>query len=189
MLFGVGHFFAALDPEEVAVMLKEVKRAQEFCLSAKAARVVDVNLNRLTEALKVIEDIVRFGLESKALLRRVRALRTKLGREIVPLRGQVILLRTSEKDLGRAERFDRLKRKSLEDVLVANCKRAEEAARVLEEVFKIGAGGRQRWSGIFKKTRFRIYSIEKALIVHLCGKRLDLDGGSSILLPKVRKRI
>ncbi len=170
-------------------MLKAVKRKEKSGLSAKAARVVDVNLNRLTEALKVIEDIVRFCLESEILLRRVRALRTKLSKEIVPLRGQVILLRSSERDLGKSERFDRLKRKDLEDVLLANCKRAEEAARVLEEVFKIGGGGRQKWSGIFKEVRFRLYSIEKALIVHLRGKRLDLDGGGSILLPEVRKRI
>lgn len=182
-------FFAALDPEEVRVMLREVKRKQEFGLSAKAARVVDVNLNRLTEALKVIEDIVRFGLVSKALLQRVRGLRTKLGKEIKRLRGQVILLRASEKDLGRAERFDRLKRESLEDVLLANCKRAEEAARVLEEVFKIRAGGRQKWSGIFKEARFRLYSIEKALVVQLQAKRLDLEECGSILLPEVRKRI
>ncbi len=157
--------------------LREVKRVKPAVLSPNAARVIDVNVNRLTEALKVIEDIVRFGLESKALLRRVRTLRTDLGREMMRLRRQVILFRASEKDLGRSDRFDRLQRRNLEDVLLANCKRAEEAARVLEEILKINAGGTTgKWSGIFKEARFRLYSIEKALVVQLRAKRLDLEG-------------
>ncbi len=128
----------------------------------RVARIIDVNINRLTEALKVVEDVVRFGWESKPLLRRVRALRTKVGKELKSLRPQVIEFRASEDDLGRSDRFDRLKRESLEEVLLANCKRAEEAARVLEEVLKMMKGG--NWAEFFKEVRFRVYDLEKGLL-------------------------
>lgn len=138
-----------------------------------ASRIIDVNLNRLTEALKVIEDVVRLGLEDKSLLRRLRALRSDLGEELISLRRQVIEFRSSEEDLGRSDRFDRLKREGLEDILLANFKRSEEATRVLEEMFKIlpagdrpqPAGGAKSWPGRFKELRFRLYDLERAAVV------------------------
>jgi thiamine-phosphate pyrophosphorylase len=68
------------------------------------------------------------------------------------------LSRQSETDLGRGDRFDRTKRKSLEDVLLANFKRAEEAARVLEEVLKLSD---KALAVRFKAVRFRLYDLEK----------------------------
>lgn len=124
---------------------------------SSADRITDVNLNRLTEALRVVEDVVRLGLESRRLLQRVRGLRTRVGREVRLLRRRVILARDSAADPGRPDRFDRTRRRSLEDVLLANLKRAEEAARVLEEVLKLGE---PKLAARFKEVRFRLYDIE-----------------------------
>ena len=121
-------------------------------------RIIDVNLNRLSEGLRVVEDIVRLGLEKPRLLAGVRSLRTRIGRETRALRRRVILSRQSETDLGRGDRFDRAKRKSLEDVLLANFKRAEEASRVLEEVLKVAE---PELAGKLKAVRFRLYDLEK----------------------------
>ncbi len=140
-----------------------------MAFSPDSARIVDVNINRLTEALKVVEDVVRLGLESKGVLHRVRALRTRVGKELVPLRRQVIRFRSSESDPGRGDRFDRLKRRNLVDVLMANFKRAEEAARVLEEVLKISAPESARE---MKRVRFVLYDLEK-LALHAAEKKLD----------------
>ena len=126
-----------------------------------AARIVDVNLNRLTEGLRVVEDVVRLGLENRRLLAGIRKLRTQVGRDVRTLRRQVISSRKSETDLGRSDRFDRTKRRSLEDVLLANFKRAEESARVLEEVLKVGEPG---LAGKFKAVRFRLYDLEREAI-------------------------
>jgi hypothetical protein len=41
----------------------------------RIARIIDVNLNRLTEGLRVVEDVVRLGLERKRLPASVRKLR------------------------------------------------------------------------------------------------------------------
>lgn len=124
-------------------------------------RIIDVNLNRLTEGLRVVEDVVRLGLEHKGLLRSIRALRTRAGKQTRVLRKRVVLSRNSEKDLGRGDRFDRTKRESLEDVLLANFKRAEEAARVLEEVLKIEE---PKLSVKLKATRFRLYDLERTAV-------------------------
>jgi thiamine-phosphate pyrophosphorylase len=124
----------------------------------RAARIIDVNLNRLTEGLRVVEDVVRLGLENRRLLSDIRKLRTQVGRDVRALRKQVISSRKSETDLGRGDRFDRVKRKNLEDVLMANFKRAEESARVLEEVLKIAQPG---LAGKLKAVRFRLYDLER----------------------------
>jgi thiamine-phosphate pyrophosphorylase len=127
----------------------------------RTARVIDVNLNRLTEGLRVVEDVVRFGLENRRLLTGIRKLRTGIGRDARALRKRVILSRRSETDPGRGDRFDRAKRKSLEDVLLANFKRAEEAARVLEEVLKVADSG---LAGKLKAVRFRLYDLEREAV-------------------------
>lgn len=127
----------------------------------RTARIIDVNLNRLTEGLRVIEDVVRLGLEDRRLLSGIRKLRTQVGRDVRVLRKRVIPSRKSEVDLGRGDRFDRAKRKSLEDVLLANFKRAEESARVLEEVLKVAEPG---LAGEFKAVRFRLYDLEREAV-------------------------
>jgi len=133
--------------------------------SGLAARIVDVNLNRLTEGMRVVEDVVRLGLEDRRLLAGIRKLRTQVGRDIRTLRRQVITSRKSETDLGRGDRFDRAKRKTLADVLLANFKRAEESARVLEEVLKVVE---PTLAGKFKAVRFRLYDLEREA-VGKCG--------------------
>jgi thiamine-phosphate pyrophosphorylase len=124
-------------------------------------RIVDVNLNRLTEGLRVVEDVVRLGLEDKRLLAAIRKLRSQAGRDVRALRKQVIASRKSETDLGRGDRFDRTRRRDLGDVLLANFKRAEESARVLEEVLKVTEPG---LAGKFKAVRFRLYDLEREAI-------------------------
>jgi len=130
-------------------------------MTKKAARIVDANLNRLTEGLKVVEDVVRFGLERKGLLRSIRALRTRIGADTRSLRKRVVSGRDSERDTGRGDRFDRTARRNLEDVLLANFKRAEESARVLEEVLKTTDA---KLAGRLKAVRFRLYDLEKKAI-------------------------
>lgn len=131
---------------------------------SRIARITDVNLNRLTEGLRVVEDVVRLGLEDRRLLSGVRKLRTQVGRDVRALRRQVIASRESETDLGRGDRFDRAKRRSLEDVLLVNFKRAEESARVLEEVLKVADPA---LAGKFKAVRFRLYDLERAALVEM----------------------
>ena len=137
-------------------------------MDARTARLVDVNLNRLTEGLKVVEDVVRFALDRPGLLRSIRALRARAGAGSRGLRRRVVRSRDSGRDAGRADRFDRTQRRNLEDVLMANFKRAEESARVLEEVLKIEDA---RLAARFKAVRFRLYDLEKKPM-HVMARRV-----------------
>ncbi len=137
---------------------------------AAVLRVLDANLNRLTEGLKVVEDIVRFGLDEPGLLRSVRAVRTRVGRDTRALRRRAIAGRASATDPGRGDRFDRTSRDNLDDVLAANFKRAEEAARVLEETLKVIDPKR---APILKQVRFRLYDLEKSALA--AAGRAGLD--------------
>ncbi|MCX7785867.1 MAG: thiamine phosphate synthase [candidate division WOR-3 bacterium] len=126
-------------------------------------RIIDVNLNRFSEGLRVIEEICRFYLEDKNTLMLIRNLKSRLWEKLAPIRKDVIWFRKSEKDLGRQDRFDKTQRTSIYDVVSANIKRCQESARVLEEIFKIR---NQKISRFFKQTRFVLYDLEKNLNQH-----------------------
>jgi thiamine-phosphate pyrophosphorylase len=134
------------------------------------ARIADVNLNRLTEGLRVVEDVVRLAREDRRLLAGIRRLRTQVGKDVRALRRRVIPSRRSETDPGRDDRFDRARRRNLDDVLLANFKRAEESARVLEEVLKVS----DRTLALrMKATRFRLYDLEKQAVSDTRGDVAD----------------
>ncbi len=150
---------------------------------SRIARIIDVNLNRLTEGLRVVEDVVRLGFEDRSLLTAVRRLRTDVGTCLRRLRRRVMRERKSEQDMGREERFDRTRRRSLEDILFANLKRAEEACRVLEESLKVFE---PELAPRVKEFRFRLYDLEGA-----AARQLDLPRPTPILsrqLPNNRRR-
>ena len=123
-------------------------------------RIIDVNLNRLTEGMRVIEDIVRFKFDDKITVNTIRKLKQKLRQIMGEMRKKVIFSRKSEQDVGRSATFDKMKRTNLIDVLTANFKRSQESTRVLEEVFKLNDS---QISGLFKSIRFTLYDVEKEL--------------------------
>ncbi|MEO0092997.1 MAG: thiamine-phosphate pyrophosphorylase [candidate division WOR-3 bacterium] len=129
-------------------------------------RIIDVNINRLTEGLRVTEEIVRFAIEDKKLLTQIRNLHNLFTKKLKAYRLGVIMARKAETDLGRTGQFDRIKRKGLTDVLLANLKRSEEAARVLEEISKINQNT-TTLAPFFKKVRFNLYELEKKLILKI----------------------
>jgi thiamine-phosphate pyrophosphorylase len=135
-------------------------------------RIIDVNINRLTEGLRVVEEIVRFEFEDKELLVSIREIRNRLTKTIKNYRRTVIPFRESETDLGRSEKFDKLKRQNLSDVIFANLKRSQEASRVLEEIIKIYD---TKMSAFFKRIRFSLYDIEKKAVFRTTGKRKKED--------------
>lgn len=124
-------------------------------------RIIDVNLNRLTEGIRVIEDIVRFKFEDRVTLHTIRKLKQKLWQNMGEMRKKVIQSRKSEQDIGRGAKFDKIKRTSLIGVLTANIKRCQESARVLEEIFKLK---NDQISSLFKNIRFTLYDVEKELV-------------------------
>lgn len=122
-------------------------------------RVIDANLNRLKEGIRVIEDIARYLHNDKTLASRLKTLRHQSRiDDIRPL----LTSRDSENDVLRPTVKSEMDRESLEDILIANYKRAQESSRVLEEMYKIVEPG---LSETFKTIRYSLYTLEKENIV------------------------
>ncbi|QCD45638.1 thiamine-phosphate pyrophosphorylase [Campylobacter mucosalis] len=119
-------------------------------------RVIDANLNRLKEGLRVVEDIKRYGFNDKALAIKIKTLRHKAK---IP-QNDFIKFRDSTNDVLKSSTKDEQKRADLNDIITANFKRAQESARVLEECFKIV---NLEYSELFKSIRYELYEIEKEI--------------------------
>ncbi len=124
-------------------------------------RIADVNLNRLAESLKLIEDSARFLLQDRVILKRVRKLRHDLTKiRSTPVIRALILYRDSAGDPGRPANFDRPSLGDHGEMINANVNRAKESCRILEELFKLE---NLRLSRFFKAARFHLYDVEKTL--------------------------
>jgi hypothetical protein len=129
--------------------------AKTDALSPDLFRVIDANLNRLKEGIRVIEDIARYLQNNQPTAFRLKTLRHKS--RIDDLRN-LLASRDSENDVLRPTVESEMNRESLQSILVANYKRAQESSRVLEEMYKIVD---PTLSENFKQIRYELYTLEK----------------------------
>jgi len=118
-------------------------------------RVIDANVNRLKEGIRVIEDIARYTDNNKTLSKKLKTLRhlAKID-DIKPLLNS----RDARNDVLRPTTESEMNRDSLENIIIANYKRAQESSRVLEEMYKIIE---PELSERFKNIRYELYTLEK----------------------------
>lgn len=127
-------------------------------------RILDANLNRLREGLRVIEEHARFDRNDSVNTELFKSLR-HLIREIIESIGQTHLLaaRDTPNDIGReistASEFSRTNQ---DDVLAAAFSRCQEATRVVEEYSKIVAPEAARTA---EKVRYQLYVLEPAIMI------------------------
>lgn len=118
-------------------------------------RIIDANLNRLKEGIRVIEDIARYLQNNKSLAVKLKNLRHRAKiTDIKPL----LQSRDSVNDVLRPSTQSEMQRESLESILIANYKRAQESSRVLEEIYKMID---PVFSERFKDIRYALYTLEK----------------------------
>ena len=122
-------------------------------------RVIDANLNRLKEGIRVIEDMARYSDNNKTLSTRLKNLRhqAKIS-DIQPLLNS----RDAQNDVLRPTMQSEMERSSIESIIIANYKRAQESSRVLEEVYKVVD---PKLSEKFKNIRYELYTLEKENLV------------------------
>ena len=118
-------------------------------------RVIDANLNRLKEGVRVIEDIARYVNNDKALASKLKEIRHQS--RIDDLQN-LLNSRDSVNDVLRPTVTSEMNRDSLESIIIANYKRAQESSRVLEEMYKIVDPA---LSENFKSLRYALYQLEK----------------------------
>lgn len=129
-------------------------------LSPELFRVIDANINRLKEGIRVVEDILRYRDNNKELASKLKNLR-----HIATIRDSKILLqnRDSINDVLRSSTKSEQNRTSIESILTANFKRAEESSRVLEELYKLSDINQ---SETFKNIRYELYALEKDVLLN-----------------------
>ena len=123
--------------------------------SEKIERLIDANLNRLKEGIRVIEDINRYIFDDVSLTSSLKQLRHSLQAAYDQNR---LRYRDIENDVQKKSIASELKRTSITDLIIANFSRAQESARVLEESFKLID---PKLSELFKEVRYGLYSVEK----------------------------
>ena len=121
-------------------------------------RIIDANLNRLREGIRVVEDIFRYIYNDKETAKKLKTLRHQS--RIESYEG-LLDSRDIVNDCLKQTTKSESAREDLYSILIANFKRAQESSRVLEEFTKLDSSNN---SEIFKNIRYELYDLEKALI-------------------------
>ena len=140
-------------------------------------RILDANLNRGREGLRVLEDYARFVRNDANLSRYLKELRHELvaTEALLPqmkysacesasadtISADILLHRDTEHDVGtQIFTVSESVRKDISDVVIANSRRVQEALRSLEEFGKLIA---PTFAGKVKQIRYRCYTLQQQL--------------------------
>lgn len=135
-------------------------------------RIIDANINRVCEGLRVIEDICRFGLSRNEYVKELKEIRHFI-RKNMSINNLYLSDRDSINDGGKKYQEIEGDRKNVADLLKANFLRVEEGLRVLEETSKVD-GFLRGYIAEIKKFRFDIYTIEKNIMLSLTPQLFPL---------------
>ncbi len=126
------------------------------------ARILDANLNRANEGLRVVEEYARFVLDARGLCARLKNSRHELYAAATGLQkalpGLLREFRDTPGDVGtEINLLSESRRHDPADVAIASCKRVQQALRVIEEY---GKTIMPECGVKFQELRYEIYAIE-----------------------------
>lgn len=121
-------------------------------------RLLDANLNRLREGIRVVEDIFRYIYNDKQNSSKLKSLRHQAR---LTNYDELLEARDIIGDVLKSTTKSELNRDDLKSILISNFKRAEESARVLEEFTKLDSS---EDSSRFKNIRYELYDLEKSIL-------------------------
>lgn len=124
-------------------------------------RIVDANLNRATEALRVLEEIARFYFDDSAMSEKLKCIRHSICKESDAQYELLLKSRDTQNDVGVAIE-NTTGRKDIVAVFKANIKRLQQALRVLAEYNGINQ--------VYEMARYESYTIEKEMWEKLMKK-------------------
>ncbi len=135
----------------------------------ESARILDANLNRAREALRVMEDVARFALSDAALASDLKTTRHGLrdiANDVGMDAGAITAWRDTPGDVGTSVTTDSERsRATIRDIAIAAGKRAGEALRVIEECCKLDPESDA--AECAKALRYALYDLEKRLTLAL----------------------
>jgi thiamine-phosphate pyrophosphorylase len=129
-------------------------------------RVIDANINRVSEGLRVMEDIARFVIEDEEMSRQLKSMRHVLGESTRDLGPDLLESRNAAGDIGAPLDLTH-EHQNLESVVRANSRRAQEGLRVLEELSKLPNLKSLPSAKQLKRSRYQVYDLEKTLVARL----------------------
>jgi hypothetical protein len=122
-------------------------------------RLLDANLNRLREGIRVVEDIYRYIFNDKNTAIQLKKLRHN---SRVFEYNELLDSRDIQNDVLKDSIQSETNREDLISILIANFKRAQESSRVIEEFTKLSD---IKISEKFKLIRYELYHLEKSLLI------------------------
>jgi len=137
------------------------KHSKNILAQPALCRILDANLDRAREGLRIIEEWCRFGLGSVDLAKECKQLRQELAVwHSIDLRSARNTPNDPGTDLTHPQEEHR---SSVEHLLQVNFCRVEEALRVVEEYSKIY---NPEMGAAFKQMRYRVYTMESGLLAY-----------------------
>jgi thiamine-phosphate pyrophosphorylase len=122
-------------------------------------RILDANLDRAREGLRIIEEWCRFGLNDARLAETCKHLRQEVSKWHTP---QIRAARDTPGDPGTVlSHPQEEERSSMASLLQANFCRIQEALRVVEEYGKLYDANMGK---VFKQMRYQVYTLESTLM-------------------------
>ena len=148
--------------------------------SAAVYRILDASANRAIEAIRVLEDYVRFGLDNVEMASLTKQMRHELASALRELpRTERLTARSVPTDVGTGiEGANEYHRSSLTDVLGANFSRLQESLRSLEEYGKIVA---ERLARTAERLRYQSYTLQKIIPVPHVSSMTACDAKQRLL--------
>lgn len=118
-------------------------------------RILDANINRAAEGMRVLEDIARFSLENKKLCSSIKKCRHELRMQTPEINS-----RDAQGDVGTTiSTKSEGKRDSVHDIALAAGNRCAEALRVIEEFLKLSSA-----KNTVEAIRYTMYDLAEEVI-------------------------
>ncbi len=122
-------------------------------------QIIDANLDRAREGLRVLEDWARFGLGKEKYVERIKNFRQILGKNHLEVYKQS---RNHNEDKCKGlSHQEQINRKTSEQIISSNSGRVQEALRVIEEFSRLH---NNELSKIASEIRYEIYTLEIDLL-------------------------
>ena len=135
----------------------------------RISQIIDANLDRAREGLRVLEDWARFGLGKEDFVIRIKNLRQILGKNHLEIyKASRNYINDKCKGMPHDEQINR---KSPEKLISSNSARVQEALRVIEEFSRIH---NMQLSKIASEIRYEIYTLEIELLNFNTRKKSEI---------------
>jgi len=131
----------------------------------KTLRIIDANLNRIGEGLRLLEDLARLILNDAMLTEQLKTMRHKILESDWSFNQQLLQSRNAQGDVGINIEAPEGKERELPTMVVANSRRVQESLRTIEELAKMPNVKLDPEK--FKQARFNLYTIERNLLSKL----------------------